>query len=382
MDILSSGSFVPLDNKERMEQLAFTAKTLATEVSRADGFQSSGPSNYQLGLEMWKGAEYVCRAHEEANIRNIFLSKFLETLREIEKQNAMRPRSPQAQVFDSPTTRPFDPVHPQGATATLSIPSGPASLSEPSHSPDRALQQEQEEPADEYLGVVPDDNEIETKRPSYSDECIPEFDAAIEAIVDRLEAEDPESVGTGSEQTEIVTSAGASPGKAEPNEPPPAAPDVPSQVLEKDIRTELLGSPEPCPVESIVLAEKEPYNFDSCTVTAVVQLLPEADGARRCVVSVRTHDFTPTVAIVDVSAADALSRISGALGLLFERYRNELPARAAEKLKKEKPAAKKAAKPAAKAGKPAAAGAKSDAAPTASTGAVGAEQNQQGLFAT
>lgn len=380
MDILSSGSFVPLDNKERMEQLAFTAKTLATEVSRAEGFQSSGPSNYQLGLEMWKGAEYVCRAHEEANIKNIFLSKFLETLREIEKQNAVRPRPPEAQVIGSPTIRPPDQVDSRVTETTLLIPSGPVSLPEPPRSPDPALQQEKEEPADEYLGVVSDNNEIETKRPSYSDECVPECDAHIEAIVDRLDAEDPEPVGTGSEQTEIAASATMSPGKAEPDEPPTAALDVPSEVLEEEIHTEPLESPEPCPVESIVLAEKEAYNFDSCTVTAVVQLLPEADGVRKCVVSVRTHDFTPSVAIVDVTTADALSQISGALGLVFEQYRNELPARAAEKLKKEKPAAKKAAKPAAKPSKAAAATAKSDAAPAASTEAAATDQNQQGLF--
>lgn len=378
MDILSSGSFVPLDNKERMEQLAFTAKTLATEVSRAEGFQNSGPSNYQLGLEMWKGAEYVCRAHEEANIKNIFLSKFLETLREIEKQNAGQLRPPQAQAIGSPTIRPGDQVDSR-VTEPLSIPSGQV----PSRSPDPVLQQEQEEPADEYLGVVSDNNYIETIGQSYSDECVPEVDADIAAIVDRLEAEDPEPVGTGSEQTEIVTSANPSAGKAEPDEPPPTAPDVPSEVLEEEIDTGSGKSPKPCSIESIVLVEKEAYNFDNCTVTAVIQLLPEADGVRKCVVSVRTHDFTPSVAIVDVTTADALSQIPGALGLVFEQYRNELPARAAEKLKKEKPPAKKGSKPPAKASKPAAAAAaRSDAAPTPSTDAAGTEQNQQGLFAT
>lgn len=380
MDILNSGSFVPLDNKERMEQLVFTAKTLATEVSRADGFHSSGPSNYQLGLEMWKGAEYVCRAHEEANIKNIFLSKFLEALREIEKQNAVRPGHPQAQVTDSPTVRPPDRVHPQVTTTTLANPPGPVPLSETSDSPDRAPQQEPEEPNDEYLGVVSNHNETETKGQSYADECVPEVDADIEAIVDRLEAENPEPVGAGSKQTEIVANANASPGKAEPDDPPPAERNV-SEVVEEEIRTEPGDSPKPCAIESIVLAEKEAYNFDGCTVTAVVQLLPEADGVRKCVISVRTHDFTPSVAIVDVTTADALSQISGALGLVFEQYRNEMPARAAEKLKKEKLAVKKAAKPAAKASTTAAATAKSDAAPTASTEAAATDQNQQGLFA-
>ena len=381
MDVLNSGSFVPLDNKERMEQLAFTAKTLAIEVSRAEGFKSSGPSNYQLGLEMWKGAEYVCRAHEEANIKNIFLSKFLETLREVEKQNTVKLRPSQTQVINSPAVRPPDPVHPQVTTMTLATPQDPASVSEPSGSPDLDLQREPEEPADEYLGVISKNNGSGAKRPSYSGECAPEWDPDIEALVDRLEAESPEPIGIGSGQAELVTTPNASSGIAEPDDPAPAVRNVPSEVPEQEIHTASGDFPEPCPIESIILAEKESYNFDGCTVTAVVQLLPEADGVRKCVVSVRTHEFTPTVVIADVTSADALSQISGALGLAFEQYGNELPARAAEKLKKEKPAAKKAAKPVAKASKAAVATAKSDPTRTTSTEAAGTDQNQQGLFA-
>ena len=42
MEILNSGSFIPLDNRERIEQLIFTAQTLASEVGKNSGFQSSG----------------------------------------------------------------------------------------------------------------------------------------------------------------------------------------------------------------------------------------------------------------------------------------------------------------------------------------------------
>ena len=87
MEILNSGSFIPLDNRERIEQLIFTARTLAEEVSRNDGFQSSGQSNQQIGLELWNGAQYMTRSHEEVTVRNIFLSKFLERLREIERES-------------------------------------------------------------------------------------------------------------------------------------------------------------------------------------------------------------------------------------------------------------------------------------------------------
>lgn len=44
MEILNSGSFIPLENREKMEQLIFTARTLASEVSRSEGFQSGRSS--------------------------------------------------------------------------------------------------------------------------------------------------------------------------------------------------------------------------------------------------------------------------------------------------------------------------------------------------
>ena len=90
MEILNSGSFIPLDNREKIEQLIFTAQTLASEVHQNAGFQGSAQTNQQIGLELWKGAEYMTRSHEEVTIRNIFLSKFLEKLRDLEREAVQR----------------------------------------------------------------------------------------------------------------------------------------------------------------------------------------------------------------------------------------------------------------------------------------------------
>ena len=82
MQILSSGSFINLENREKIEQLIFTAKELANAASQTQGFVNAGTTNQRLALEMWQGAEYMCRDHEEATIKNIFLSNFLEGLRD------------------------------------------------------------------------------------------------------------------------------------------------------------------------------------------------------------------------------------------------------------------------------------------------------------
>lgn len=367
MEILNSGSFVPLENREKIEQLKFTAKELAGEAARSVGFQNNGPTNQQLALEMWKGAEYVCRAHEEATVRNIFLSSFLEKLRDLARVTGLQP--PSRSVQDPQVAVPLI-----GSSSLAASPQAPVATAAPATS------------TDEYLGVVPTIEELDRElRPSYADECVPEYDAGLEALVDRLDEQSNSEaapsvtpVETAPEQTSTVNSADVSPSEGD------------SKTIEKNTPCEKVGDEnhtddgeptEPGLVESIVLEEKEPYNFDSCTVTAVVQLLPEAGGIRKCVVSVRTHSFSPRVVIAEFSAADFATHIPEVLGPVFEQYRNELPAMGAEKLRKEKPATKKASKPVAKASKAGAAVTKSDPTAPPSTESPAADQNQQGLFA-
>lgn len=366
MEILNGGSFVPLENREKIEQLKFTAKELAGEAARSVGFQNNGPTNQQLALEMWKGAEYVCRAHEEATVRNIFLSSFLEKLREL-AWTGLQPPSRSVQ-------------YPQVAVPQISSSSLPVSPQAPVATAAPAT------PTDEYLGVIPTIEELDRElRPSYADECVPEYDSDIEALVDRLDDEQSNSeaapsftpIETEPEQTSTVNSADASPSEGDSK-------TIDEDPLSETVRDEShvdqgesTGS-----IESIVLTEKEPYNFDSCTVTAVVQLLPEAGGIRKCVVSVRTHDFSPRVVIAQLSTADFASQIPEILAPVFEQYRNELPAMGSEKLRKEKPATKKASKPAANASKAGATVTKSDPTAPPSTGSAADDKIQQGLFAT
>ncbi|HLA94195.1 MAG TPA: hypothetical protein VK612_00635, partial [Pyrinomonadaceae bacterium] len=350
-----------------------------------EGFQNSGQTNHQLGLEMWKGTEYVCRAHEEANIRNLFLSKFLERLREIEKETGFQTKAVAAPMAPADAVSIRPPVPAPVSVPQQLQPSVTQTL--PEHPLQNAAQ-------DEYLGVVAADDQAEDKRPSYADECVPEYDADIEALVDRLDDEDQDSNVDGSPipvvtefaQPEIATPVHEFANEAATDNPVTLDQSASSDIDAEEIQPAVTELVELGSIGSIVLAEKEPYNFDGCTVTAVVQLLPEAEGVRKCVVSVRTHDFTPRIAIVDVATADALPQISAILGLAFEQYRNELPARAADKMKKEKPAAKKQSKTGSKAAKAATVQPKAatNSETTASAPAPNPEtnQSQQGLFAS
>lgn len=381
MEILNSGSFVPLDNREKIDQLIYTARELATEVGRTEGFQNSGQTNHQLGLEMWKGAEYVCRAHEEANIRNLFLSKFLERLREIEKETSFQAKA----VVSTMAPAAAVPVRPPEPASVLvpPQPQPPVTRTLPEQPLQNAAQ-------DDYLGVVAADEQAENNRPSYADECVPEYDADIEALVDRLDNEDVDGSSkpavTEFAQPEIAALVYEPANETATDHPVTFDQSDSKDVAAEEIQPADTESVESRSISSIVISEKEPYNFDGCTVTAVVQLLPESEGVRKCVVSVRTHDFAPRIAIVDVAMADALPLISATLGLAFEQYRTELPARAAEKMKKEKPAAKKQFKAGSKAAKAATIQPKAatSSETTAAAPALNPEtdQSQQGLFAS
>ena len=275
MDILNSGSFVPLDNREKIEHLIFTAKTLATETSKAAGFQNSGLTNQQLALEMWKGAEYMCRAHEEATIKNLFLSNFLQKLNEVVRETA---------TVAKPAAVP--PVPRQSISELKAqMPEAPFVEAERSVVPI---------PEDEYIGIVSQADLVEEEAvsSSFSDECKPECEDEIVgmtngSVENSIEPEPEVNITQNFEASEAIEDRNSESDKTE----------ITERTVEIGPENVDVISPQPQPVQAIVLTENEPFNFDSCTITAVIQLLPVDDGYRKCVVSVRSHDFLPQITI-------------------------------------------------------------------------------------
>lgn len=332
MEILNSGSFIPLDNREKIEQLIFTAQTLASEVSQNAGYQSSGQTNQQIGLELWKGAEYMTRSHEEVTIRNIFLSKFLEKLRDLGREAVQRPSNP---IPDSipPATYRTVPV-----SATTAAESQPHTATEP------AVETE-----DEFLGVV-DSRESFDERPSYANECKPECE---EEIVSMFSPAEPYGIVEPPVEQSAELTSGTIPGpristvvskehdsvleSASVEAVIETAPSMNSN--DESVADDTIVAEQS--IRAVVLSEKEPYNFDACTVTAVVQLLPESLGSRDCVVSVRSHDFAPQITFTKVCHDSGEFDLSGPVSAAIEQYRNSLPLLGAEKMKKEQAGTRK-----------------------------------------
>ncbi|MGB7208420.1 MAG: hypothetical protein WBD27_07160 [Pyrinomonadaceae bacterium] len=338
MQILSSGSFINLENREKIEQLIFTARELANAASQTEVFVNAGPSNGQLAVEMWQGAEYMCRNHEEATIKNIFLSNFLERLRDASRVTMARPPVMEIERIETslppPTAQRIPPVHNQ-------VPNSPAlpeaetlpameTLEEVSPIPESAAA------TDEYLGIVSsteDRDEVAIESHSYADECVPEgelemVEQADDFLADVDDASEVEAVDAfNDDETKSLA--------IETSTLAPVAPVVSAEIATTPT------TPANKTITPIVVPAREPYQLENCTIKAVIQVLAEEHGGRKCVISIVTHDFFPEIAVAELDAADFINGLPSVLTPVFERYKADFPIKVADKLKKEKSVNKK-----------------------------------------
>lgn len=314
MQILTSGSFINFDNGEKIEQLIFTAKAIADSAVQTEGFTSSEENNKRLALEIWQGAEYMTREHEQARIQNLFINNFLERLREIapapvQISNAL------TEIVESPTAE------------NSSV--------------------ESDASKDEFLGFVTSAAENNIQEIAVENEVVAENAKAPESVeafpsseemttsiqTENLEPENAESF-------EILTSETIEDQTVEPNSDNTIEPEQETETSIADVSPTV--NTEKSAIGVITLPEKEPYRWDDCTVTATVQLLPVESGIRRAVVSVRTHDFAPQISVVELNGATATpENFMPSLEKAFEKYKTDLPVKVMDKMKREKSAGKK-----------------------------------------
>ena len=295
MQILSSGSFINTDNQEKIEQLIFTAKEIAETAVKTDGFVNGEENNKRLALDIWQGAEYMCRDAEEARIKNIFVSNFLERLREI--------GGTKKQTIDSPQEIEF--------ATEIELPN------------------KTDASKDEFLGLVATDETQESETTKFES-----YEIAEEAINAEIElSQEQNDSGIKNDESakndEILEMETVAP---ETGETEISKPSEQNESIEKES-----GSAK----DSLQLPEKEPYKWDKCTVTATIQLLPAETEKRRVVLSVRTHDFPPQISVHEFAGEAKTEQMLPALEQAFEKYQADLPLKVMDKLKKEKKTAKK-----------------------------------------
>lgn len=293
MEILSSGAFINLENQEKIEQLKFTAFELANAAMETTGFVNTEESGKNLALEFWQGLEYMCRETEATTIKNIFLNHFLDRLREFRLTQS-------AAEIDLPQK-------------TEQV------VSEQIH--------QAEKPEDEYLGVI-----------EMTDEENPLEENQSEVTVNLTQ---PEEISTSEDssfqEVEVRTAENISSETVE--ETASSASEIEEEVeasMEKTVGTGEASN-------KLSLPEKEPYQFNKCTVTATIQLLPAAHGtiSRKAVFSVKTHDFVPQYTMVELPGNNLTAEIMPELEKVLAKYQADLPLKVMDKLKKEKTTAKR-----------------------------------------
>lgn len=306
MEILSAGAFINLENQEKIEQLKYTANELANAASSTAGFVNEEDAASKLALEFWQGLEYMCRENEEATIQNIFTGEFLERLREL------RPAAIISEIKPTDETPEFVPEQ-TSQTVTAE---------------------------DEFLGVLEDEHQ-ETGLVENSD-AIQEISISTKLStsteIDLTETEEVEAV-------EFVESESDSTQSEE----------LVSQITESNSSEKEVETKEVEVAGSLSLPEKEPYQFNKCTVTATIQLLPvvENSDTRKAVLSVKTHDFAPQISLVEVSANELTTALAPEIEKVLAQYQTDLPFKVMNKMKKEKAAPKRNMAKAATESKPA-----------------------------
>lgn len=328
MQVLTSGSFVNLDNQEKIEQLIFTAKEIAAAAAGADGFNNEEESNRNFADEIWQSAEYMCREHEAARVKAIFTNAFLERLRELRGGGATEVRV-EVTEFVSQDDMP-------------------------------ELHEEIETPQDEFLGIVSEETSGENNNVQGQNSVVESTNkiAAVENEFIEQQSESDENLAGDMEDSRFAQAEQSSASAPVENEIGDGT-EVENYETEAENADEATDATAVADVESTLgstavvgalrLPDKEPYQFDKCTVTATIQLFPtsESSASRKAVLSVRTHDFAPQISMIELAGNDLPAALVPELEKVLARYRSDLPAKVIDKLKKEKNSPKKQAKSAA-----------------------------------
>ena len=332
MQVLTSGSFINLDNQEKIERLIFTAKEIAVAASGADGFNNEEENNEKFADEIWQSAEYMSREHEEALIKTIFVNAFLERLREL-RGGAATTQSP-VEISEN--------ISQEIVAESVAETEFPKA--------------ETESPKDEFLGIVSTDingeNDELHVQSSIQTDAPQTF--AIEKEVFRQANEFEENQVA--EEEDLRFSIAEQPVSSQPIHSEVVV-EAESEKVEAETKTadeshqeEADAGDESIPKtvasKSLSLPDKEPYQFDKCTVTATIQLFPasESSASRKAVLSVRTHDFAPQISMIELVGSDLPAALMPELQKVLSRYQSDLPAKVMDKMKKEKSSSKKQVK--------------------------------------
>lgn len=306
MQTLTAGSFLNLENFEAVEALKFTARRLADHtagVITAENLNAHQLEN--LANNLWDKAAYVTRETERRRLQQIFVENFSERLRELKPCIA----STENRGFETP---------PANSVKEFALPS--------------------EGERDEFLGIVKTDEPF------------------IKATV--AENDTPETLQTEIEHS-VVQNSGETAKPENDLTPLVETPNSENQTADLAAQTEVsvketsnvakteeiakaapAGSKPQVPASAVIgeaktAYDKEPFEFEKCTINLNLTLLPTESGnpERKVIISAVSHNLPPEIDFLEITEDSDLTRIADSVREKLARFRQTLPVKYIEQLR-------------------------------------------------
>ncbi|MGC2236064.1 MAG: hypothetical protein WA584_07875 [Pyrinomonadaceae bacterium] len=322
MKILSSGSFLNLENAESVEALKFTARRLAEHSTGAVKENLNAQQLENLALQLWQKAEYVARETERRRLQQIFVENFTEGFRELKPDLKVSPIENADSLNQSFAQK-------QGADEETREDNFASSAEQ---TPEIA------EKTDEFLGFVKADD-------TFGDAPESETGAVAEPqeiIRENIQSESASQILTTQPQTPSTTVS------------------ISEQVKEKtEVTAEIAETATPQQAakndsaatnqtnKTLAVQVKEPFEFGKCAVSLNLTLLAGSGASknRKAIISTASHNLPPEIEFCEIADGEDLEQITELLKNKLARFRQSLPVKYIEQLRTAKSKTAKKSEP-------------------------------------
>ncbi|HLM62533.1 MAG TPA: hypothetical protein VK308_17155, partial [Pyrinomonadaceae bacterium] len=310
MQTLTAGSFLNLENAEKVEALKFTARRLAEHTTAVIAENLPPAALAGLANDLWQKAEYVARETERRRLREIFVENFCEQFREL------KPEVPATEIL-SVEVQPGISADGNINSAEQQSPVTVESVSTPNLPKERATEVEGKK--DEFLGFV-ETGEMLVESPASS------MGAAGEV-----------ATPTAQEDKQVIAEAKVS--TENPNKEIPQSTVAPAADAKSNPQPSASAIKSNAAAPKSANALEEPFEFGKCTVSLNLTLLPssgDSRGQRRAIVSATSHNLPPEIEFLEIGEGENLTEIAALLKGKLERFKQTLPAKYIERLRASK----------------------------------------------
>lgn len=317
MQTLQAGSFLTLENDERVEALKFTARLLAEHTEKVVKENLNAQQLENLANNLWQKAEYVTREMERRRLQEIFVENFTERFRELKPDfDALT-----AVIADS-----FNGEHTPEKVEEKREQIAALENTSPTEQISDAHAQK-----DEFLGLVKTDEILSESTAERREAAITE---EIKQTV-AAESETETKTETAKAENESSTAEPSIPESGEVSEGTKIIKDKSNldkaqTPVQNNLRTENLGTSGASSVGA-----KEPFEFGKCTVNLNLTLLPCTghEASRKVIISTVSHALAPEIEYLEIEMGEDLEQIAALVKDKLSRFRGTLPVKYIEQLR-------------------------------------------------